>query len=235
MAHLNDCVVEPGPPMVARLTYRFQPKANLGRDAQSLVDYEYIIFGGDDPEMSIGPSLRRMLPLDVQAALRDAEKDLSSWRNSPLRPLIEELATSLDEEARAEIQEQVNEAQAELVSHDEVVATAERISERLIAIAGKQHAVPLTLGLAPTPVDALLRSLRLLIDNGARSIPDASLGTANLIFLALKSLELDRLVTDGERDHTFFVVEGAGGASPPARPAPRLSLLPRQRGGCKGG
>ena len=53
----------------------------------------------------------------------------------------------------------------------------------------------------------LLRSLRLLIDNGARGIPDASLGTANLIFLALKSLELDRLVEDGERDHTFFVVE----------------------------
>jgi putative ATP-dependent endonuclease of OLD family len=32
MAHLNDCVVAPGPPMVARLTYRFQPKVNLGRD-----------------------------------------------------------------------------------------------------------------------------------------------------------------------------------------------------------
>jgi putative ATP-dependent endonuclease of the OLD family len=88
-----------------------------------------------------------------------------------------------------------------------VVATAERISERLVAFAGEQHAVPLTLGLAPTRVDVLLRSLRLLIDNGARGIPDASLGTANLIFLALKSLELDRLVTDGERDHTFFVVE----------------------------
>ena len=36
---------------------------------------------------------------------------------------------------------------------------------------------------------------------------DASLGTANLIFLALKSLELDRLVLDGERDHTFLAVE----------------------------
>lgn len=207
MAHLNDCVVDPGPPMVARLTYRFQPKANLGRNLESLVDYEYIVFGGDDPEMSVGSSLRRMLPLDVQVALRDAEKDLSSWRNSPLRPLIEELATSLDADARAEIQEQVNEAQAELVGHDEVVATVERIRERLIAIAGEQHAVPLTLGLAPTRVDALLRSLRLLIDNGARGIPEASLGTANLIFLALKSLELDRLVADGERDHTFFVVE----------------------------
>ncbi|MCV0368902.1 AAA family ATPase [Filomicrobium sp.] len=207
MAHLNDCVVDPGPPMVARLTYRFQPKANLGRDPESLTDYEYVIFGGDDPDMAIGSSLRRMLPLDVQVALRDAEKDLSSWRNSPLRPLIEQLAASLDEDARNEIQEQVNEAQAELASHAEVVATAQRISDRLIAIAGEQHAVPLTLGLAPTRVDALLRSLRLLIDNGARGIGDASLGTANLIFLALKSLELDRLVTDGERDHTFFVVE----------------------------
>ena len=207
MAHLNDCVVAPGPPMVARLAYRFQPKGNLGRDPETLADYEYIIFGGDDPDMVVGPSLRRMLPLDVQVALRDAEKDLSSWRNSPLRPLIEQLATSLDEDAREEIQEQVNEAQAELVSHAEVVATAERIGQRLIAIAGEQHATPLTLGLAPTRVDALLRSLRLLIDNGARGIPEASLGTANLIFLALKSLELDRLVSDGERDHTFFVVE----------------------------
>ncbi|WP_372020624.1 ATP-dependent endonuclease [Tistrella mobilis] len=207
MAHLNDCVVDPGPPLVARLTYRFQPKANLGRDPESLADYEYVVFGGAGPDMAIGSSLRRMLPLDVQVALRDAEKDLSSWRNSPLRPLIEQLAASLDEDARNEIQEQVNEAQAELASHAEVVATAQRISDRLIAIAGEQHAVPLTLGLAPTRVDALLRSLRLLIDKGVRGIGDASLGTANLIFLALKSLELDRLVKAGERDHTFFVVE----------------------------
>lgn len=207
MAHLNDCVINPGPPMVARLTYRFQPKANLGRDPEGLADYEYVIFGGDNPDMMVGASLRRMLPLDVQVALRDAEKDLSSWRNSPLRPLIEELATSLDEETREEIQQQVNTAQTELVAHAEVVATATRISDRLIAIAGAQHAIPVTLGLAPTRLDALLRSLRLLIDNGGRGIPDASLGTANLIFLALKSLELDRLVAEGERDHTFFAIE----------------------------
>ena len=207
MAHLNDCVIDPGPPMVARLTYRFQPKAGLGRAPESLKDYEYVIFGGDDPDMRIGGALRRMLPIDVQVALRDAEKDLASWRNSPLRPLIEDLAASLDDDAREEIQDQVDQAQRELAGHEEVVATAERISERLIAIAGGQHAVPVSLGLAPTRVDALLRSLRLLIDNGVRGVGDASLGTANLIFLALKSLELDRLVSEGERDHTFFVVE----------------------------
>lgn len=38
MAHLNDCVIDPGPPMVARLTYRFQPKAGLGRAPESLKD-----------------------------------------------------------------------------------------------------------------------------------------------------------------------------------------------------
>ena len=114
----------------------------------------------------------------------------------------------MDEDAREEIQNQVDDAQRELAGHAQVVATANRISERLISIAGEQHAVPVSLGLAPTRVDALLRSLRLLIDNGIRGVGDASLGTANLIFLALKSLELDRLVSDGERDHTFFVVEG---------------------------
>ncbi len=207
MAHLNDCIIHPGPPMVARLTYRFQPKAGLTKAPESLRDYEYVIFGGSDPEMRVGGSLRRMLPLDVQVALRDAEKDLASWRHSPLRPLIEDLAASLDEDAREEIQQQVDAAQLQLASHDEVIKAAERIGERLVALAGEQHAVPLDLGLAPTRVDALLRSLRLLIDGGARGIGDASLGTANLIFLALKSLELDRLVSDGDRDHTFFVVE----------------------------
>jgi putative ATP-dependent endonuclease of OLD family len=207
MAHLNDCVIMPGPPMVARLTYRFQPKANLGRAAESLADYEYTIFGGNDPDMKIGGSVRRMLPMEVQGALRDTEKDLTSWRHSPLRPLIEDLSASLEETAREEIQHLVDEAHSELEEYEEVQDVAERISDRLISIAGSQHAVPLNLGLAPTRVDALLRSLRLLIDNRARGISDASLGTANLIFLALKSLELDRLVDDGERDHTFFAIE----------------------------
>ena len=207
MAHLCDCVVEPEPEMVARLTYRFQPKAGLDGDPQSLVDYEYVIFGGDDPDMAVSRTARRMLPLDIQGALRDAEKDLASWRRSPLRPLIEELMAGVDEDTRQEIQTIVNKAGEELEELDQVVEVARRISERLEQIAGPQHAVPVSLGVAPTQIDALLRGLRILIDGGARGIGEASLGTANLIFLALKCLELDRLVDDGERDHTFFAVE----------------------------
>jgi len=207
MAHLCDCVVTPGPPMVARLTYRFQPKANLEAEPQSLADYEYVIFGGNNPDMVVAGSVRYMLPLDIQEALRDAEKDLASWRRSPLRPLIQELMASVDDATREKIQEVVNEAGEQLERLNEVGAVSRRICDRLEEIAGPHHATPVVLGVAPTQVDALLRGLRILIDGGTRGIGEASLGTANLIFLTLKCLELDRLVVEGERDHTFFAIE----------------------------
>lgn len=207
VACLADAIVAPGPPTIARLTYRFGPKPGLTAPPESLAQYEYVIFGGADENNMAGASKRRRLPLDVQAALRDAEKDLLSWRRSPLRPLIEQLTSDLDVEAREEIEEMMRELQAELADRNEVVITAERIEKRLWDIVGDKHAVPIKLGLAPTRVDALLRGLRVLIDSGARGISDASLGTANLIFLTLKSLELDRLVKEGERSHTFFAIE----------------------------
>lgn len=205
--HLADCVVQPGVPFVGRLTYLYRPKPELEDAPTSLADYEYVVFGGLDPENKLGPDMRRLVPMDVQAALRDAEKDLASWRHSPLRPLIEDLMNRLDDVHRGEIQDQIDAAQTALNDRPEIMATADRITTRLTEMVGDQHAVPLTLGLAPTRLDSLLRGLRLLIDDGARSIADASLGSANLIFLALKSLELDRLVEENERDHTFFAVE----------------------------
>lgn len=207
MAHLSDCIVTPGPPMVAALTYRFQPKRTLIEPPVSLSDYEYLIFGGDDPDNALGGSLKRMLPLDVQGALRDAEKDLASWRHSPLRPLIEDLGTALGEAERAEIQTQINAAQGGLTSRPEIQDAAARITDRLVAMVGEKHSGSVQLGLTPTRLDSLLRGLKLLIDGGARTINEASLGSANLIFLALKSLELDRLADERERDHTFFAIE----------------------------
>lgn len=207
VAHLGGYLIDPGPPMVSRLTYRYQPMESLEGQPGSLADYEYIVFGGMYPDNNVGSSLRRMLPLELLPALRDAEKDLANWRRSPLRPLIEDLAGTLTVADRDVIQEAVDGAQAALSERPEVEAVARTIGRRLEGMVGPAHATSVALGLAPTRLDALLRALRLLIDQGERGVAEASLGTANLIFLALKSLELDRLIEERERDYTFLAVE----------------------------
>jgi hypothetical protein len=78
--------------------------------------------------------------------------------------------------------------QGDLSSQPEVSEIATQMTVRLTEIAGPQHSTDLSIGLAPTQLDALLRGLRLLINAGARGIGDASLDTANLVFSRSKAL-----------------------------------------------
>lgn len=205
---LGGSLVDTKTPVVARLTYLYRPKAALeGAEPQTLADYEFLVFGGTNEDNVFAAARRRELPMDYLSALRDAEGDLLNWRRSPLRPIIEELTASLDEEAREELQQLVSNAQNSLAQRREVSAAATKVYDRLVQMVGEEHAVSLTLGATPTNVDVLLRGLRLLIDGGARGIGDASLGTANLLFLTLKGLELERAVEAGERSHTFLAIE----------------------------
>lgn len=205
---LGGSLVDTETPVVARLTYLYRPKAALeGAVPKTLADYEFLVFGGTNEDNVFTAARRRELPMDYLFALRDAEGDLLNWRRSPLRPIIEELTASLDEKTREELQQLVSNAQSTLAQRPEVSAAAGKVYNRLVEMVGEEHAVSLTLGATPTNVDVLLRGLRLLIDGGARGIGDASLGTANLLFLTLKGLELERAVEAGERSHTFLAIE----------------------------
>jgi putative ATP-dependent endonuclease of OLD family len=74
-------------------------------------------------------------------------------------------------------------------------------------MSGSKQDIKPRLGFAPTDVSRLYRNIRLLIDDGKRAISDASLGSANIVFLTLKTLEVKRLMDENQRDHTLLAIE----------------------------
>ncbi len=194
-------------PMVARLTYLFQPREAAKGKKLRESDYEFIIYGGDRPQTWVGYDVRSAIPLDVLPALRDAEGDLASWRRSPLRPLLDEASSQIDRGKLKKIAEGVSTATDAVAKTTEIKELANQISDQLKQMVGSAHAIETILGFSPTDPERLVRALRLFIDGGKRGISEASLGSANLLYLSLKSLELEQLVRQRERSHTFLAIE----------------------------
>ncbi len=194
-------------PNIARLTYQFRPRADLAADPTNDNDFEFVTFGGEDEAKRFGHDLRRRICMDLLPALRDAEGDLAAWRRSPLRPLIEKAFNGINTEDLVEIGESIETATAKMGDFAEVRDLVEQIRSLFLSMSGpKQDAKP-TLGFSPTDVGRLHRSIRLLIDDGLRTISEASLGSANLIFLTLKTLELQNLIDEKRRNHSFLAIE----------------------------
>jgi putative ATP-dependent endonuclease of OLD family len=121
LAVLADHLVKPDP-MVARVTYRYQPVAGLKGAPKSESDYEYVMFGGGRPDNNVGYDLRRWMPLDLFPALRDAEADLARWSRSPLRPLLDRAAKTVDTEALKTIAKEVHQTTSKIAGLPELAS-----------------------------------------------------------------------------------------------------------------
>jgi len=219
VALLAEHLVHPEP-MTARLTYRLQPLEALEGDPAKESDYEVLSYGGDRPDNHYGFEIRRGLPMDLLPALRDAEGDLANWRRSPLRPLLDAVAGHIDRNHLAELAASITVATRTVADIPEVEALVDAINDRVRKMVGPSHAVATTLGFSPTDPDRLLRALRLFIDAGKREIGAASLGSANVLYLTLKALELEQFVAERQRHHTFLAIE-----EPEAHLHPHLQRL----------
>lgn len=190
-----------------RLTYEFRPKADLEGEPSSEFDYEFICYGGQNEANQFGHELRRRITMDLLPALRDAENDLAIWRRSPLRPLLEKAFSSVDQEALDNIGKAVGEVTAKVIEFDDVRDLEKKIAHLFRDMSGPRQDIQPALGFSATEGSRLVRNIRLLIDSGARTISEASLGSANLVFLSLKALELRSLIAENKRDHTFLAIE----------------------------
>jgi putative ATP-dependent endonuclease of OLD family len=220
LAVLQPYLVKASVPDTARLTYRFRPRAPLPKGrALTIEDYEFVVFGGTDEKNRIGHEVRRWIPLDILPALRDAETDLSAWRDSPLRPLIERLqlsTTTLEAVANA-----IDKATEQLLSEQDVKTLRQAIEERLSKMIGSVLSVGPSFGFTATDPGRLLRSLRLFGDGTyKRPVGDLSLGVNNILYLLLLSMELERKEAASERATTILAIE-----EPEAHLHPHLQRL----------
>jgi len=203
MALLGDYLVATAP-NVARLTYSYRPRP-LVRSPSTEADYEAILYGGARDDQRVGRDVLRYVSIRVLPALRDAEGDLSSAR-SPLRRLLARV--ELSPTHLAKVQGGIAAAGSALLADAGVADINSGITERLDGMVGDVFAVATTLGIAPTDADQLKRSIRLFIDEAKqRTVGQASLGTANLLYLALLLEHITAQESAGEIVTTILGVE----------------------------
>lgn len=206
LAVLADHLITPDP-MVAKVTYCFLPIAGLTGAPEKEADYEFKIFGGDKTDNPTGYDLRRWMPIDLFPALRDAESDLARWSRSPLRPLLDRARADVDTTEIKAIADNVHEIARKIADIPALKAVVDLVNDQIVGMVGSSQAISTTLGVAPTDPERLIRALQLMTDAGARGIAEASLGSANVLYLALKDLEFQHMVKEGERQHTFLAIE----------------------------
>lgn len=192
---------------VARISYVFRKKDDVEGRPTSEADFEFKIFGGGDETRSIGSQVRRRICLDVLHALRDAESDLGTWRNSPLRPLLEDAISRVSEDDLEAVAEAINDATKHMAELEPIRELEGDLRGQMAKLAGASQDIKARLGFAPTDPLRLFRAIRVFIDDGKRGISEASVGSANLVLLTLKLAEFAWRRQKNERNFTLVAVE----------------------------
>ncbi|MDB6066174.1 MAG: nucleoside triphosphate hydrolase [Pedosphaera sp.] len=229
-AILSECIVSKSP-LTAQLTYQYRPKRSLEkldkvREQEAIAaldedDYDFIVFGAADENVRVGSDIRKWITLVVLPALRDAEGDIQSWRRSPLRPLLDRVKKGIPAKHFVAVRKNLDDAKATLLQAKLVAELVASINERVRHLAGPVHAVETELDFASSEPEQLVRSLRIFLrEKSSKPLSDASLGTANILFLALLLQDMEMKQEAREIVSTILAIE-----EPEAHLHPQLQRL----------
>ena len=105
------------------------------------------------------------------------------------------------------MQQALEQANESLAALDSGHSLADRIGEATARLVGDFTPAP-SLKVGPTDPSRLVRELRVLLDGDAqRGLHTASLGSLNVLYLALLELELERRLQGREIEHALISIE----------------------------
>jgi len=194
-------------PHTVRLSYMFRCKPEIIGLPTSSEDFEFNIYGGGVETISVNNQVRRRICLDLLDALRDAENQLGSWKNSPLRPLIENAMAAVDSTILTTISADLEAANTKIVEQPQIKSLDDSLSKQILNLSGKAHDLKPSLRFSNADPLRLFRSLGMYIDGGKRSISEASLGSANVVLMALKLEEFTWRREKNERNYSLLCIE----------------------------
>lgn len=192
---------------IARLSYICRKNSDVDEPSKPNEDFEFVVFGGGDENRTITNRVRRRIGLDMLGALRDAEGQLSSWRNSPLRPLLDDAIVSIPDDKINEVAVQAEGITKKLEEFETVVDLEASLRSNILELAGSAQDINARLRFSPADPLRLFRSISVFIDNGKRSISEASLGGANVALIAIKLAEFAWKRVKNERTYTLLCIE----------------------------
>jgi putative ATP-dependent endonuclease of OLD family len=208
-SYLDDC--NPGKTGFATITYIFRPKGNVDPSQAKESDYEMRRYGGNDVDNEVPPQLFDYLNLRVIDALRNAESELVA-RRVPLKSLLE--LYSIDSDALKGVATYLEATNKHIESIAAIQILESDIKGRLDNLKEQVHELDPVLRLGVTTSEDVLSALRILLEKDLLlPLHTTSLGLANLLYLALSLLEIEKResiakpVSENEYEFIILAIE----------------------------